>query len=107
MKLLFLGLMYEKSREKDYLKLSKIGLPGAINSFQWSLIDGLEKNNQRVEILNTLPVGIFPTQYSKIFVSKRKWGYKENICHEIGFINLPLLKMKIREILYYKEIKKL
>lgn len=107
MKIIFLGLMYDRLQEKKYLELSKIGLPGAINSFQWSLIDGIINNNEEIEIINTLPFGIFPIQYSCLFLPSRRWKYKENICHEIGYINLPWLKMKIREILYYRKIKKI
>lgn len=102
MNLLFLSLQYDKAHEAEYLRNSKIGLQGAINTFQWNLVDGFLENEVTPFILNTLPVGTFPISYKKLLLKSRNWGYKGMSCHEVGYLNLPILKQWLRQ----KKIKK-
>lgn len=98
MNLLFLGLMYNRQNEPEYLRKSKSTLPGAINTFQWNLIDGLKAcPNVELQIINTVPVGTYPKQYSAIAIPSRIWQYDNINCYEAGYINLPILKMEMRK----------
>lgn len=98
--MLFLGTLFKKEDETEILKLSKVGIANADNTFQWNLINGL-KMHLPLEIINILPVGAYPFQYKKIFLETKRWGdKKENI--EIGSINVHFLKQFIR----YKKVKK-
>ena len=42
MKVFFLTLLYERENEEYYMNLNKIGMQGAVNTFQWNLIKGLD-----------------------------------------------------------------
>ena len=76
MNLLFLGLMYNRQNEPEYLRKSKSTLPGAINTFQWNLIDGLKAcPNVELQIINTVPVVTYPKQYIAIAIPSRIWQY--------------------------------
>ena len=105
MKILFLGLQYNKEKEIEYIYNSKIGLQGAINTFQWNLIDGFIENNVDITLFNTIPVGTYPTKYSKFLINTMDWTYRGIMCREIGFVNLPIVKQSMRKATYIKNIK--
>jgi len=102
--MLFLGLLYEKQRENEILKLSKAGLSNAVNKFQWNVIDGLNENMDKpLEVINLLPVGTYPKSYKRLFLMTKKWNYESMINNiEIGTINIHFIKQFIR----YKKVKK-
>ncbi len=106
MKYLFLGLLFEKAREEEYLKKSNIGLQNAVNIFQWNLIDGMLENGADISIVNVLPVGAFPKQYKECFLKSRTWNHKGANCFECGSINLPFFKQWSRTIKLYRQVKK-
>jgi len=103
--MLFLGCLFKKTDEKNILDSSKVGLSNAANLFQWDLLNGLNKiPDINLEIINVLPVGVYPTQYEKLKLKSQKWVWKNNKKNiEIGSINLPFLKQFQR----YKRIKKI
>ncbi len=91
--MIFLGCLFERERENEYLKKSKCGISNAVNGYQWNLIDGLNKNLAKpVSIINALPVGIWKKQYSDLILKDRQWQYAGADNVEIGCVNLPLLK---------------
>ena len=74
---------------------SKDGLQNQINSYQWACIDGLRQNlaeGERLDILNALPVGIFPTKYRRLWLPSRRGGSFA----ELGSLNLPFFKQRAR-----------
>lgn len=98
MNILFLGLMYNRQTEAEYLRKSKSALPGAINTFQWNLVDGLKAcPDIELQIINTVPVGTYPKQYSEFVIPTKTWQYDNINCCEAGYINLPILKMEMRK----------
>lgn len=105
MKLLFLGLMYDREKEREYLKKSKIGMQAAANTYQWALLDGFIENQADITLFNTLPVGTFPKYYNELAISSRKWKYRDIDCEEIGFWNLLFFKQLSRKRNYIKKIK--
>lgn len=106
--MLFLGILYERSREKEILKLSKSGLSNAVNRFQWNLIKGINENmDEKLEIISVLPVGTYPKFYKKLLLKTCKWQYDNMLDNiEIGTINIPFLKQFMRYIKVKKEITK-
>ncbi len=106
MKYLFLGLLFDKAKEKEYLEKSNIGLQNAINIFQWNLIDGMLENHADIDIINVLPVGCYPKQYSEAVLHSKAWEYKGARCFECGCINIPFFKQMSRKIKIYRQVKK-
>lgn len=100
--MVFLGCLFDRSREKEYLQNSRAGLSNAANTFQWNLLEGFYKNGKDVKIINALPVGTFPKQYKKLFLNSGSWGENGNN-QEVGCINLPFIKQHQR----YLKTKKL
>jgi len=108
LKVLYLGYVFNESEEKDLLQKSKIGLPGAVNTYQWGLIKGLDKNLKKpVDIINLLPVGTYPKYFNDLVVRTREWSHFPGAKDlEIGFLNLPALKYIIQTLACKKAIKK-
>lgn len=105
MKYLYLGLLFDKEKESEYLEKSSIGLQNAINIFQFNLIDGMVQNGADIDIINVLPVGSFP-KYKDIFLYGKEWNYKNVSCHECGCINIPIFKQFSRKILINNYVKR-
>ena len=108
MKVLFLGCLFNENEEKSLMNKSKIGLSGAVNTFQWSLINGLDKNLSRpVDIINVLPVGTYPKYFKEIIIPKKRWTHSPGANNlEIGSLNLPFLKQIKRTIACKKALNK-
>lgn len=102
--MVFLGCLFNRASESEYLKNSKVGLSGAANTFQWNLLDGFSENGEQVRILNALPVGTFPKQYKKLILKSRVWNNGKN--HELGCVNLPFIKQHQRYLKAKKLLKK-
>ena len=95
MNLLFATLLYPPETLKQVSRDSKDGLQNQINSYQWACIDGLRQNlaeGERLDILNALPVGIFPTKYRRLWLPSRRG---ESFA-ELGSLNLPFFKQRAR-----------
>lgn len=107
MKILFLGLLYNRDDEKMLLSRSTCGLQGGANTFQWNLIDGFDGIlDPPIQIINSLPVGAYPRYYKQLFIASKTWSHMNGaIDKEIGYINLPGFKQIIRQYKFYKEVK--
>lgn len=105
MKIIFLATMYASKYLDIARKNSKKGMQMAPHFFQNMIIEGLE-NNPKVElkVLNIPPIGSYPINYKKIWISKEKWGKNYE---QIGYLNLPILKKKIIEKIIFKKICKI
>ncbi|MGE9960436.1 glycosyltransferase [Cloacibacillus porcorum] len=90
-KILFIGLHYQKSEEEMLLKICKNGVSAAHFTFEENVIDSIEKYAD-VKVLVSLPVGSFPMMSNKLFF-KSSYHHKYQ---KIGFVNFPLLKEVIR-----------
>lgn len=96
MNILYLTLLYHPDDIDATLANSHNGLQNQINSYQWALMDGLEQNlrmGETITIVNTLPVGIFPTYYRKLVLPSRNHG---DTFREVGCLNLPWFKQWMR-----------
>lgn len=106
MQVLFLGLQYDRSREVEYLKISRHGLNAAANEFQWNLCDGLIDNmGSSVRIVSSLPMGTYPKNFKNLFLENRKWDYRTVTVEEMACINLPVIKQIQRINSCYRQIK--
>ncbi len=107
MNILFLGIVFNKEEEKEYLNLSKVGLQGASNLFQLNIIKGLTENTQKenLSVLSVLPVGTYPLKYKKILLESKEWVYNDTQFQEIGSINISLLKQINRYFAIRKKIE--
>ena len=95
--MIFLGCLFDRSREEEYFKKSKCGISNAVNGYQWNLIDGFNANlKEPVTIINALPVGVWKVQYNDLFLETRAWSYDGADAYEIGCLNLPFIKQHQR-----------
>ena len=106
--MIFLGVLFRKEQEKDIIALSKNGVSNAVNLFQWNVIEGIVGFvDNKLHIVNALPVGTYPRNYKKIILNDIKWDYMGADCYELGGINLPFLKQFVRSLKAKHAVKKL
>ena len=106
MNLLLLGLLYHPSVQETVARNSRDGLQNQINNYQWAIIQGIQQNLQpgeRLSVLNSLPVGVFPTHYRKLILPFCQYSDE---FREIGCINLPWVKQSMRAAFARKEIER-
>lgn len=108
MKILLLGLLYQKGMEAKILAKSSQGLQTAANTYQWRLINGLDQaGKEPVTIYSTMPVGAYPKNYKQLLLPKGTWEHTEGAKDlEIGGINLPILKQTSRYYYALHHLKK-
>ncbi|MEG1676059.1 MAG: glycosyltransferase [Clostridia bacterium] len=97
MNVLFMTLMYPQELLPVVSRNAKDGLQNQINSYQRAFVEGISQNlkaTEQLEIVNALPVGVFPTRYRKPIIPK---GTYDGCIHELGCINLPYLKQRGRK----------
>ncbi len=97
MNILFLSLLYHPDSVREAAALSNTGMQNQASGFQWAMIGGIRSNmadGESLSILNSLPVGIYPKQYRKIFLKQKTIGDRFT---EIGSLNLPVCKQRQRE----------
>lgn len=102
--MIFLGCLFDKNKENEYLNNSRVGLSNASNTFQWNLLEGLYANSKEVKVVNVLPVGTYPFRYKKLFLKGGEWRYSQYINYEIGCINLPFIKQFQRYLSAKKQL---
>lgn len=99
-----MGQLYP-AEQVDEVRSNQRGCNGAApNVFQWNLLDGLAGElADGLEVINVLPVGVWPTGYSKILLKDRSWVSGGIAGREIGGVNLPFVKQYTR----YRKAKRL
>ncbi len=104
MNIIFLGLMYSDNSIKEAKICSKHGLQMAPHNFQTALIQGFKQiDNTNLFVLNVPPVGSFPFNYKKPFISSEKWDSNT----QIGYLNLPCIKQFIQKRKLLRQAKKI
>lgn len=97
MNVLMMSLMYPEDMADEVRRNAKDKLQNQINSYQRAFVEGVRENlgpGEDFQILNALPVGVFPFQYRKLRIPARR--HDENSIYELGCINLPWLKRRMR-----------
>lgn len=107
MNILFLGIIYNKEKENEILRNSKIGLQGASNLFQYNIIEGLAENlsEKEITVLSVLPVGTFPFHFRKLFLNPHSWSHEGINFQSLGSLNLHFIKQIHRYIQINKTIE--
>lgn len=93
MNVLMLSLMYPEDMKTQVAHDAKDKLQNQINSYQRAFVEGIKSNllpDERLEIVNALPVGVFPLQYRRSLIPSG-W-HDEHVMYELGCINLPGMK---------------
>ena len=97
MNVMMLSLMYPEDTKKQVARDVKDKLQNQINSYQRAFAEGIRANLQtgeRLDIVNSLPVGVFPLQYRRPVVSS---GWHDgHTMYELGCFNLPGIKQRGR-----------
>lgn len=93
MNVLMLSLMYPEDMKTQVARDARDKLQNQINSYQRAFVEGIKANllpDERLEIVNALPVGVFPLQYRRLLIPSG-W-HDEHAMYELGCINLPGIK---------------
>ena len=93
MNVLMLSLMYPQDQMDEVSRNAKDKLQNQINNYQRAFVEGIESNllpDEKLDIFNCLPVGIYPLQYKQLFL---KHGVHDSgRIYQSGCINFPFLK---------------
>ena len=95
MNVLMLSLMYPEDTKNQVARDVKDKLQNQINSYQRAFVEGIRANleeDERLDIVNSLPVGIFPLQYRRAQIPAG-WHDGHTI-YELGCLNLPGIKQR-------------
>ncbi len=98
MNVLMMSLFYPEECYQQTAALSRNGMQNQIDSYQKAFVEGIDtclQPGEQLEIINSLPVGIFPLQYRKCILPRTK--YEGGRIDELGGINLPCIKQKMRQ----------
>lgn len=107
MNILMLTLLYPQDQIAEVTQNAKDKLQNQINNYQHAFIEGIRVNlseNEHLDVLNALPVGIFPIQYRKLFL--KNGMHDGGKIQQIGCINLPWFKQKGRTWAFKRAIVK-
>ena len=97
MNVMMLSLMYPEDTKEQVARDVKDKLQNQINSYQRAFAEGIRANLQtgeRLDIVNSLPVGVFPLQYRRPVISS-EW-HDGHTMYELGCFNLPGIKQRGR-----------
>lgn len=96
--ILFIGGIFPKELEDIILKKSKKNVQSAANNFQWSLINGFDKNLKNpIKIMNEMFVGGYPQNYTDAIVNQNFFAHIPGAKDiNLGFINISGIKQICR-----------
>lgn len=107
MNVLLMSLLYPEDQMAEVSQNAKDKLQNQINSYQRGFIEGIRQNlhpDEKLDILNSLPVGIYPCQYRQLFL---KGGLHDHgTIRQLGCINLPWIKRQMRYLGAVRALKK-
>jgi len=105
--IVFLGGLFPKEKEAEIIQNSIGYIDSAANKVQWSIVEGLKKNNADVKIINSLYVGSYPRHYKKMLIKTYEFHHDTNT-HNInaGFLNIFALKQYLRYLSLKKHLKR-
>ncbi len=108
MKILCLMGLFPEEYENTIINDSVSGIQNAANKLQWAIVDGLnQQENVDVRVINSLFIGSFPKRYKKAIIPSFDFSVNGNKCgYNVGFLNLPLIKVFSKYITTKKVIDK-
>lgn len=105
MNILLMSLLYPDDQMEEVARNAKDKLQNQINSYQRAFVQGIKQNlaaDEHLDILNCLPVGIFPLQYRQLFL--KSGIHDQGSIRQLGCINLPWIKQQMRSHLAQKAL---
>jgi len=105
MNVLLMSLLYPEDQMAEVTRNAKDKLQNQINSYQRAFIQGIRQNlaaHERLDILNCLPVGVFPLQYRQLIL--KNGMHDQGSIRQLGCINLPWIKQHMRRYLAEKAL---
>ena len=95
---------YRKEIEKD----SKFGMQNAANKLQWEIVRGLDRvDGVDTKIVNSLYIGAYPKRYRRMRIPTFSFAHRDGARDiNVGFCNLPLVKLLSRYLGVKKEVRK-
>ena len=106
MNVLLMSLLYPNDQMDEVTQKAKDKLQNQINNYQRAFEAGIRQNlqqNEKLDILNCLPVGIFPLQYRDLFL--KSGSHDHETIQQIGCINLPWFKQQMRTWIAARKLK--
>lgn len=95
--MIFMGPFCPREREAEVMADTRIMGSGATNAFQQSILDGLLENlGSGFPVINALNVGTWPKYHRRFILPDRNWALSGAACHEVGCVNLPIIKQWTR-----------
>lgn len=97
MNMLMMSLLYPDDMMDEVKRNAKDKIQNQINNYQHAFLEGIKANlreGERLEVINSLPVGIFPFQYRKLFL--KSGTNDDGQITELGGLNLPWFKQRCR-----------
>lgn len=107
MNIIFIGGLFPTERESEFIKMSKGTIQFAANTFQQSIIKGLDFYFENVTIYTAPLLGNYPLTYKKVYSPKSKFSHNgKTIDFCIGSIRIPVFGLISKSInIYYSLIK--
>ena len=75
MNIIFIGGLFPTERESEFIKMSKGTIQFAANTFQQSIIKGLDFYFENVTIYTAPLLGNYPLTYKKVYSPKSKFSH--------------------------------
>lgn len=100
-KVIFLGIMFTEQGISDAYKFCRKGVQYAPHVFQKNLLGGFVENEVDITVFSVPPIGSCPFNYKKLFIKQVDCDNQ----HQVGYINLPVVKKFIQQKKLYKQIK--
>ena len=95
--MIILGPLFPEVREREILSASRQGISNAAYNFQWNMLKGIQANTEeRLIVINALPVGTWPQKYQTLRLRDADWTFGTIVGHEIGGWNIPIVKQVMR-----------
>ncbi len=95
MNILFLTLLYPEETKVQTAAASRDGLQNQIDNYQRAFVRGIRENlrkGESLELVNSLPVGIFPLRYRKLWL---RGGRRNGNIREFPRIKPSVVQAKI------------
>lgn len=99
----FLGFVFDESKEKELLSLSKCGLQTAANQYQIGFLSGLEK---KATVFSVLSVGAYPHKNKRLVYKGEIVETSFATIHYTPFVNFYGIRDKMFEHGLYHKLKK-
>lgn len=107
MKLLFMSNLFPKETKAETQAKMKFNMYDAADVLQWNLINGLEKNNANLSLINLLPVDSWPQRYKDAFVKRYPFSHKQGAEDiNVGYCNVKYIKQILLKTAYTTECKR-